>query len=280
MKIGLKVIKLDRQIYIFLFLVLILFVIFLIFLPPAVDWSDYYRPATIALINQQSPYSINGFINPPWVLIPMIPLLIFPENVGRAILAVAMMSSLFFVSKKMGAGLIGSIALLLSPPAIQLIMDGNVDWMVTLGFILPPQIGLFFIAIKPQMGIMVIPFWMLLSWKKGGYKELLRVFGPFTIVVLLMLIIFGLSPIMNQQDIAWGGNASLWPISIPVGMVLFIHSIRNKDINFSIAASPCLSPFVLLHSWIGVFLVLSRQKWETLVAVVGLWIVVIIHWFY
>lgn len=277
MKIGSIEIKSYQKSLLIILLFLILITLFTIFLPPAVDWSNYYRPAAIAFIKGQSPYAIDGFINPPWVLIPMVPLLLLPESVGRAILAVSTILSLTYVSRKMGANLVGVIALLLCPPVIQLFIDGNIDWIVTLGFFLPPQIGLFFMAIKPQVGLMVALFWFINSWRVGGFREVIKVFTPFLFFLLLSFVIYGLYPLSDTKDLAWGGNTSLWPVSIPIGLALFVHSIRKNDQNFSIASSPFLSPYVILHSWIGVFLVLSRFTWEFLASVIGLWIVVIIR---
>lgn len=279
MKFGSFEITTKQKYILTFFIFLSLTAGFSLLLPLAVDWSNYYRPATLALIKGESPYTIPGFINPPWILIPMMPLLLLPVNIGRAILALAMMVTLSFVARKMGANLICIIALLLCPPVIQLFIDGNIDWIVTLGFILPPQIGLFFLAIKPQVGLMVALFWLINSWRTGGIREVIKVFSPFLIILLLSFAIYGFYPLNDTNDLAWGGNASLWPVSIPIGLALFVHSIRKNNINFSIAASPCLSPYVLLHSWIGVFIVLSRYTWEFLATVVGMWIVVIIRGF-
>jgi len=279
MKIGSFEITTKQKYIIAFILFLSLTAVFSLLLPSAVDWSNYYRPATVALIKGQSPYTIDGFFNPPWVLIPMIPLLLLPVNIARAILALVMMVTLSFVARKMGANLVSIIALLLSPPVIQLFIDGNIDWMVTLGFILPPQIGLFFVSIKPQVGIMVAVYWLFLSWRNGGYKEVIKVFGPFLVALLITLLIYGFSPFSRPQHLGWSGNTSLWPVSIPIGLALLVHSIRKNNIKFSIAASPWLSPYVILHSWVGVLVALSSYTWEFLATVVGMWIVVIIRGF-
>jgi hypothetical protein len=45
------------------------------------------------------------------------------------------------------------------------------------------------------------------------------------------------------------------------------------------AASPCLSPYVLLHSWSAALVALSRQQAEMVAAVIGLWLLIIIRYF-
>jgi len=251
---------------------LILLIAFTYFLPQAVDWSNMYRPAALALIEGHSPYKVNNFSNAPWVLIPMIPLLILPESLGRAILAMGALISLALVAHKLGGKLIGIVFLLLSPPVIGLILDGNIDWIVALGFILPPQYGLFLLAIKPQIGVAVAIYWFILTWKTKGLIEVVKVFGPVAIALLISFLIFGFWPMNFNNAFGWGGNASLWPISIPVGLGLLVASIRKQNISYAISASPCLSPYLLLHSWIGPLIALASSQYEMAAVVIGLWI--------
>jgi len=60
---------------------------------------------------------------------------------------------------------------------------------------------------------------------------------------------------------------------------LFITSIRRQKIEYAMAASPCLSPYVLFHSWVGVILAIVSSVPETIAAVIGLWILVAIRFF-
>ena len=43
------------------------------------------------------------------------------------------------------------------------------------------------------------------------------------------------------------------------------------------AASPCLSPYVLLHAWSGALASLASLNAEMVAAVIGLWIMVILR---
>lgn len=251
---------------------------FSFFLPPSYDWTNVYRPAALALISRQSPYAVERFINPPWTLLPFLPLLIFPEAVGRAIIALITIVALSYIVHRLGGKPISMLFFLLSPPVIQMIQDGNVDWLAALGFIMPPQIGLFFVVIKPQIGIAVAIFWLIEIWRKFGFKGVIRVFAPAAVLTILSLVVFGLWPLKVDNAFGWGGNASLWPISIPVGLGLLVGSIQKQKIDYAIAASPCLSPYVLLHSWIGPLLAIIRNIPVTIVVVIGMWILVAIRW--
>ncbi len=108
-----------------------------------------------------------------------------------------------------------------------------------LGFALPPQIGLFFVTIKPQVGIGVVFFWLGMAWEKGKLKEVGRVFLPITIASLVSFILYGFWFLDMQSHVGgWNVNASLWPYAIPVGIYLLCQAVRRKSLKLSAAASP------------------------------------------
>ncbi len=251
--------------------------LFCIFSPYAVDWHRVYRPVTLAALSGYSPYASDLFTNAPWLLIPLIPLALLPEALGRGILAVACLVSVGYVAWKFGARPLGIIAILLSPPVIQLVMDGNIDWMVLWGFILPPQIGLFFIFIKPQVGIGVVVYWLIEGFRKGGIKEVVRISSPLAITLIFSFLLYSFWPLEFNKVLDWGGNASLWPVSLPIGLVLLYRAIKKRQINYAVAASPCLTPYLLLHSYVGLFISFCQYTTETIIAVIGLWGVILIR---
>src|SRR5690606_38971700 len=82
----------------------------------------------------------------------------------------------------------------------------NIDWLPLVGFVLPPQIGLFFILIKPQMGLAVALFWLVEAWREGGLREVIRVFGPVGAALALSLALYGLWPLRSSQEVGLGGT--------------------------------------------------------------------------
>ena len=167
------------QIGVFAIAFVILIALMSILLPSAVDWHGAFRPATVEILHGRSPYTVDGFYHASWGLIPLIPLILFPESVGRAILVLLTLASFAFVAHRLGARPLATLFFLISPPVFQLLQNGNLDWMAAIGFVMPPQIGLFFISIKPQIGFAVAPFWMIEAWRQGGWTQLIKTFAPF-----------------------------------------------------------------------------------------------------
>ena len=245
-------------------------------LPPGIDWRDTYRPATLTLLSGKSPYEVDTFFAAPWALIPMVPLALLPERIGRAILFVVGIITFAFVAHRLGASPISMVAFLLSPPVLHCLLNSNIEWLVLIGLILPPQWGLFFITIKPQIGVAVILFW-LIEARRQSDPEIIRVFGPVSLILLISFVLFGLWPTRFSTPLAYHFNASLWPYSLPIGLTLLTTAIRKRKIEYAAGASPCLSPYVLFHSWSGALIALSSSTAEMIMAVIGLWLLVIIR---
>ncbi len=243
-------------------------------LPPAVDWP-VFRAATLKLLAGRSPYEVEGFFNPFWALIPLIPIAILPEPLSRAALFVATLLALTYTAHRLGGKLAGTLLLLMSPPAIHGLLNGNIDWLAALGIVLPSQIGLFFVTIKPQIGLAIAIFWTTEAWKKGGWQRVVKLLWPLIVAFVFSTIAFGFWPARATVETSLWWNASLWPMSIPVGLALLVTAIRKGKINYAIGASPCLSPYVLFHSWIVALLAIVHSLPELSAAVSGLWILVI-----
>lgn len=249
------------------------------FLPPAVDWRGAFRPAALEILHGRSPYNAEGFFNPPWAAILLIPFAILPENVGRAVMVIAALAVYAYVAHKLGGNKLTIGLLLLSPPVLHGLLNGNIDWLAVLGVVLPAWLGLFFLAIKPQIGMIVVLFLFFAEWRKGGPLRVLKTFLPVGLASVASIAIFGpwFLDIPGVDEIAI--NASLLPLALPIGLALTVTAIRKNEIRYSMIASPMLSPYLLLHSWIGAFLALAPKPYEAAAAVIGMWIVVALRFF-
>jgi hypothetical protein len=244
-----------------------------------IDWRETYYPAARAVLEGKNPYqAAPTFRNVPWTLIPLLPLAFFSERVSGVLYFIISLALYALTAIKLKASRMALIVFLLSSPVVYGMRMLNVDAMVLMGFILPPQIGLFFVLIKPQIGIAMVPFWMFEAWREGGWKSLLRVFTPAMLAIIVSFVIFGSSSIGRSNDLlqsAW--NASLWPWAFPIGFTLTILSLRNRRADQAMAASPFLSPYLAYHSWVSVLAGLMQHDLELMLTVIGMWLVAVIR---
>jgi hypothetical protein len=269
-------IKSNKTLYFIFLLVLGIIVLTLLFwgvdlIWPLVgiDWRETFYPAARAVLQGKSPYTIPTFRNVPWTIIPLLPF---------ALLFITTFGAYAWVAHRLKASPLALIAFLVSPPVFYGMRMLNVDIMVLIGFTLPPPIGLFLIIIKPQMGIVMVPFWLVEAWRESGLKGVVKTFIPVTIALILSFILFGNWQAGKQSDLVgsiW--NASLWPWAIPIGIVLAMRSLRDGRKDYAMAASPFLSPYLAYHSWASVLTGLIRNDFEFVTAVIGMWLVAVVR---
>lgn len=250
-----------------------------LFLPPGIDWQQTFRPAALATLGGASPYTATPaapYAGAPWGLWLLLPFALMPESLGRALHFAAALLAFAYAARRLGGGPWGVGLVVASPPVVHCLLNSNVDWMPVLGFVLPPQWGLFLIAVKPQIGFTVALWWLVAAWRQGGWRQAWRVFAPVTAALALSLLVYGPWP-LNSLEIArmsTGWNASLWPMSLPVGLGLLWASLRRQDQRYAMGAAPCLSPYVLFHAWSGAVAALAANPGELAAVVAGLWILV------
>jgi hypothetical protein len=244
-----------------------------------IDWRETYYPAARAALDGRNPYeAAPTFRNVPWTLIPMLPLALFSERASGALYFIFTLALYALTGVKLKASRTALVAFLLSSPVAYGLRMLNVDALALVGFFLPPQIGMFFVLMKPQMSVAMIPFWIFETWREKGGKSLLPTFGPAALATILSLVVFGTSSIGRSNDLLhseW--NASLWPWAFPIGFALAILSIRNRRKDQAMAASPFLSPYLAYHSWVSVLAGLMKRDVELILVVIGMWLVAVIR---
>jgi len=239
--------------------------------PGGIDWINTYRPATLAVLSLQSPYTIEIFHSPPWTVLPLIPLALLPERIGYGFNFCLAILSTGYVAFRLGAKPITIAAILLSYPILFSGIYGNIDWLIYLGLILPPRWGLFFVLIKPQAGIGIAIYWLFECYRKDGIKEIAKHYWPVTAALFLSFLIFGFWPEAGFSEIGRSFDASLWPQSLPIGLVILSASIRSQRPGLALASSPFLSPYVAPSSWGAAIIGLLPYDFEVFLAVLGSW---------
>jgi hypothetical protein len=243
-----------------------------------IDWKETYYPAVQAVLHGISPYEVPTYRNAPWTLIPLLPLGLFSESMGGRLYFVASLFGYAWAALQLKAGRRVLVVFLLSPPVVYGMRMLNVDVLVLLGFTLPAPLGLFFVLMKPQMGIALAFYWFVEAGRSGGIRRIIQTFAPISGACLASFLLFGAWPAGRQTDLLdsfW--NASLWPWALPIGMVLIMLSLRDRREDLAMAASPFLSPYLAFHSWVSVLAGLVRREFEFIIAVLAMWFVAIIR---
>ncbi|MBI3153045.1 MAG: hypothetical protein HYZ21_12980 [Chloroflexi bacterium] len=242
-----------------------------------IDWKETFYPAARTALEGKNPYLVPTFRNVPWTILFVLPFALFSETVGGILFFIASLGLYAWSAYRLKASRMALVVFLLSPPVVYGLRMLNVDIFVLIGFILPAQIGLFFVLIKPQMGIAMIPYWLVKTYKQGGLKQVFQTFMPVTIALILSFLFFGNWLSGKQADLLvsfW--NASLWPWAVPIGVVLLALALRDLREDFAMAASPFLSPYLAYHSWVSVLAGLIRHDFEFVMAVGAMWFVAMI----
>ncbi len=237
------------------------------------DWRHAYRPMLLAMLSGQSPYTGLVF-NPPWIFAGLLPFALLPPDIGTACLLAVSLVVFIIAVYRMGANPFQMIAFLLSPPVMFSLQGGNVDWLVLLGATLPIQSGMFLILAKPQSSAGLGLYWLWETWRKGQWREIGRVFAPVAIVTLISFVLYGNwithSTILTGTGIFW--NDSLFPASIPIGLIFLFFAFRQKKPHLALAAAPFLSPYVGLGSWSVVLFGTIPQRRLFWVCWIAFWI--------
>jgi hypothetical protein len=245
-----KRIRIRKWIIITVISVLVLLLLWFeyLYLPIGVDWVQWFRPATLEFINGRSPYTIEGFFNPPWTLIPFIPFAFLPERIGSLLLVDIGLLCFLYVLYRLRIRPIVALLFLLFPTTLVVLHTVNLEWLVMLGLVMPPQIGLFFVLIKPQVGIAMAIYWLVVTPHK------IKTFLPVVLATLISLAVFrDWLPKMvirgNRTGYYGTFDISFFPYLVPLGLVLLVLAIRKHKDSFAYMASPFLAPYIGANSY-------------------------------
>jgi len=253
----------------FTFVVYVVLVAAVYFLSPqfinsnlmGIDWNIAFYPASRALIEAGNIYAVDGFYNPVWALFPILPFAFLPWPMGYIAFAMLNLFCFVVVAIKMKMQIWFIVPWLIFGGVLRNSLFGNIDGLTALGLILPPQIGLFFVMMKPQIGIPIALFWCWTSYRDGGIKRVAQTFAPVVIAFLISFAVYGLWIFQSAEIIGASWNTSLWPWTIPAGLILLYAALRRGDIRPALISTACLSPYLASQSWAFMWLgVLTRKE--------------------
>lgn len=254
---------------------------------PPLDWLHTYAPAALAVWQGRSPYTVPIFFAAPWATLPLIPFALMPDELGRWCLLISAFGAFAFTAYRLGAKPLPFVFFLLSYPVLADIANGNIEWMAMLGFVLPPQVGLIFVMIKPQVGIGIAIYWLVEAWREGGVTQVAKTFAPVTVLFLLSFALYGFWPLHFQSTLtlaeqiqakdAIDYNASLWPFGLLLGLPLLIKSIRHRNDRLSMMSGPFLSPYALIATYAAALLGSIDKPWIFFTAWLITWLPVVLR---
>lgn len=225
----------------------------------AVDWIHSFRPAAL---QWQNPYFREGSIfNPPWLFPLLYPLAVLPgsASVGMLIMISVLAIGLYVKSP------IKMLFIMASVSMASVIALGQLDALLLYGLMIPYGLGIPLLLVKPQ-GVFLAIVPRLNRWS-----------------ILFILLVFVVSVVV------WGdwwanifahrpnpkGNISLFPYTIPLGILLAYFGFKRKSDALLCSASLCFAPYFMAQSMLPAIAAAIREtdnwRWWTVI-VVGTWL--------
>jgi hypothetical protein len=251
-------------------LLLLTLIAALIAVPPPVGVGydfGFFHAAGRAVVGMSNPYTtVSGFYTPPWILPALAPLGLLTVEFAWRVYLVAAILGYFLAFYRMGFRPWELGLLMLSPWTLLGLHTGNIDWLVLLGATLPPALGLWFLALKPQLSLVLIALWSLRA-VKAGWRAYAYQVAPLVAAMLAGLFFHWSQPVhLARMTGSW--NGSLWPWGIPVGLALawlaWRHPGSTTENNVAdrsaLAAGPFLTPYLSWFSWVAT-LAGTRGRW-------------------
>jgi len=239
------------------------------------DWGWAYRPAVLLWLEGESPYlrAEWPFANPPWVLPFLAPFALLPMEWGRQAMFYLNLGCYIYLLRKLKAGRLATAAFLLTPTVVFGLESGQIEGLLSLGYVLPPALGLFFMAAKPQMGIGLAVYWMVEAWRLGGWRKVLVIFAPVGLAVLLSAWAYPdwIETMLTLTPARW--NRGVWPQGIPVGAVLLALAIRQRRKEWAIGSSVFFAPYLAGQTWATGLVALVGDGALMALACAALWVV-------
>lgn len=213
-------------------------------LPIGQDWIEFFRPATLTMLDGDSPYTIKDFNNAPWTLIPFIPFALMPYRLGRLGVWLLGFVSFAYIPYKLKAKPISVLLFITSYPVVTCLYGAGLDWMPMLSFVLPAPVSLIFAAMKPQVGVGIGLYWLIESWHTGGIKLVIKNFLPVSLLLASSFVIYGFWVSTYSEKWISPVNISIFPYLIPLG----IYLLYTRQKPAAMASCVCFSPYFTFFS--------------------------------
>ena len=216
-------------------------------LPVGIDYRSSFYPAGQAALAGQDMYSVGSFYTPPWIAVLLAPLAMFPLQASWAVFTILSLAAFLLAFYRMGMTPHELVLLAVSPFFLYNLWHGNLDSFVLLGSVLSPPVGVWLLLLKPQLAWPLIALWLFRCLKNSKSRSSMAFLLSF-LAASTIAVLSSLSHLPDPSAMPW--NTSLWPFSIPVGLILVLFAYRYDNEKFALGAAPLLSPYVGAPSWL------------------------------
>lgn len=204
-----------------------------------------------------NPYQLSDgkiFVSPPWSLFVFASLSWADRAVAMLFPSLALLFVAYRLRKPWLIPIVGA-----SLPFLMLTVYSNIDWLIMIGAVVGGRIGVIFDSIKPQVGLFVI------AAEVGKRKTWRARFWLLLPLVLLALITFPLwrdwiDTVRAMPAVFW--NFSLFPYTVPLGVVALYIAIKRGDALWGAAASLCIAPYWYVGSLVPLLCLVAARNWK------------------
>lgn len=248
----------------------------------AVDWHIFMN-ATRAFWQGADPYIVGTGLNkvyvPFWTYILLGVFVWLPDALGQIVFFSTGLLLFAYTAIRMQARPYQMVLFLLSRSVVGCLYYGNIDWLVTAGFWMPPWLGLFFVTMKPQVGLGMAIFWGYASYKEGGVWQVIKTFAPVTLMYGISFVWFG-DWTGYWKAMEWSpANASVFPWAVPTGLFCIGTALWVSQYRLAILGTPFLAPYVTLYNLSSTMLATVPYPKAFIAIWIILWMPVVLRYF-
>lgn len=209
----------------------------------APDWERFYRPAALAT----RPNNVPGNFAPPWTYLPLWPIAVLGDNLSKGVLTLVTIAIC-----RLYVGNWRRFAMLcFTMPFMATLAFGQVDALSLVGLMVPADLSLLFLSMKPQGAALAALRGRLTAWSVS----------LLLIVLAVSFLLWGWWPTALLERGTWGTNCSQWPWSIAFGLALLYWQWRRGFDSDGVLciATLLLTPYFFLTSMLPAIAVTIKE---------------------
>jgi hypothetical protein len=241
-------------------------------------WYDQVHLFRRGVANFMQPYTVGGFVHPPWILPLIAPFTLLPLELSVLVQAVCYFVLMAAIIYKFGGDFTAVLITLTSFIAVDAVIEMNVDWFALIGLLVPVEISAVFLLLKPQLAL---GYYFGIHWRK--WPVILAV--GIAVVALSSLIwpnwIFDILDRVQSQSVQRFFNlapSKLLPLSPFLSWIIAAglawQSFRRQDPPLGIVAWFFFTPYIALYSLVLLLGILAiRWRLLAIIITVSMWLI-------